>query len=152
MSLAITQGADKLVTYGDGELVRFFEQFGFQACARVGARDAPPECGVPDACRSRSNPIVCPDFVDVVRIAAAPSQALTSWLEQASASPAPADTFDSRDGPCPRCGLAVRCTNRLSLFGTYSCARCGFLYACGTLTCGVRPGPDEPRAAGGQVT
>ena len=137
MSLAISQGADKLVTYDDGELVRFFEQFGFQACAMVRARDAPPDW-VPAACRSESNPIACPDFVYMIRVAA-PSKAVTSWIEQASAPPAPADTFDSRRGPCPNCGLAVRCIERFSLFGAYSCARCGFLHACGTLTCGIRP-------------
>jgi len=134
VSLAVEQGADKLVTYDDRVLTRFFEQFGFQAVAIIQARGAPADW-VPEACRSPVGAMGCPDFVAMIRV----GSEFRAAGPHPGSSPQPGAIVDAQPESCSRCGQPIKSVRRFDLFGGFSCSRCGFIYVVGTLTVGPRP-------------
>ena len=141
MNLAIEQGALMLVICDDAVIGRFFEQFGFQATAKVAASGAPANW-VRDVCGPRASRITCPDFVYMAKVGKIRPE-LASLLARPPIALDPSDTFDARTGPCANCGSTVADDRRFSHFnfyGGYDCKRCGYLHICGTLTMGAPEG------------
>ena len=136
MELVLDLRANKLAICEEVLLTSFFEQFGFEAVAILGAGGAPSNW-IPDACKSGSNRVACPDFVFMARKSYETSPAVTSWQSRVRDLPRANDPVDGRRGPCANCAGRISSENHFDLFGGYQCKRCGFIYVCGTLTLGL---------------
>ena len=139
MDLMLEQGANNLAIYESSLLASFFEQFGFEAVAMLAGRNA-PSSWIPDACRSASDPAAWPDFVFMARKIYETSPAVTSWMSRVGASPPASGRVDGREGPCANCAAPIASEHHPEFSG-YRCARCGFIYICGTFTMGI-PRPE----------
>jgi hypothetical protein len=142
MTLALRNGADKLVTYEHPLLAKFFEQFGFQATAVFAPRDykAVPQGWMPESASER-DPRSWPSFLYMAL--SSPSQ-VAGLREHAPARPG--ERVDYRQGPCARCRHVVCASDSFGAFAGYDCPRCGFIYICGTLTMGPIARTTESRA------
>lgn len=139
MSLAIQNGADKLVTYEHPLLAKFFEQFAFQATSIVNPKafKSVPQGWMPESA-SESDPMSWPNFLYMIRLRSR-AQVVSFDVLQARASSTPGETNDSNQVLCTRCGQVVARSGGFGMFGGYDCLHCKFIYVCGTLTLGPRP-------------
>jgi hypothetical protein len=131
MSLAVQNGADKLVTYEHPLLAKFFEQFGFEATSIVRPKNfkAVPQGWMPESA-SEWDARSWPSFLYM---------ALRTKRQvslRAHASPPADQRIDYRQGPCARCRHVVCASDSFGAFAGYDCPRCSFIYICGTLTMG----------------
>lgn len=131
MSLALQNGADKLVTYEHPLLAKFFEQFGFEATSIVSPKDfkAVPQGWMPESA-SESDARSWPSFLYMAR------RTKSQVSLRAHASPPADQRIDYRRGPCARCRHVVSASDSFGAFAGYDCPRCSFIYICGTLTMG----------------
>jgi hypothetical protein len=136
MELVLKDGANQLTICANPFLASFFEQFGFEAVCMLAGRDAPPNW-IPEACKSGSNPIQCPDFVFMARKIYETSPVVTAWMSRIQNQLRPSGRLDGRQGPCANCVARIASEDYFDLFGGYKCRRCGFIYAYGALTVSI---------------
>ena len=140
MSLAVQNGANKLVTYEHPLLAKFFEQFGFQTTSifAPGDFEAVPQGWMPESASERDRRS-WPSFLYMALFS--PIQVVGL---RARAPARPGERVDYRQGPCVRCQHVISTSSCFGAFTGYDCTSCGFIYVCGTLTMGP-PGPERPK-------